>query len=224
MMAEIDAYNASVAQGNPPVYASLGLITGQSLPDDPEAWKKWWGDSLGYSYRSQSDQSSKPKTTYHVELVSCFAAGTMVRTLTGDRPIETLLVGDQVLAQDTAKGALRYRSIAAVHHNPPALALRVKLGDEVILATGFHRFWKVGKGWIMARELKPGDPIRTLEGSAQVVSIEPDRVQPVYNLDVADDADFFVGKLGALVHDNTLPDPRLAPFDAAPRPEGVAVR
>jgi len=39
-------------------------------------------------------------------------------------------------------------------------------------------------------------------------------VQPVFNLDVAEDADFFAGKLGALVHDNTLPDLRIVPFDA----------
>ncbi len=113
----------------------------------------------------------------------------MIRTLTGDRPIEALKVGDQVLAQDTSVGALRYRSVTGVHHNPPAQTLRVKLKDEVILATGFHRFWKAGRGWIMARELKPGDMIRTLEGLIQVASIEPDRVQPVYNLDVADDAE-----------------------------------
>ncbi len=56
---------------------------------------------------------------------------------------------------------------------------------------------------------------------ASVESVEPDRVQPVFNLDVADDADFFVGKAGALVHDNTLPDPRAMPFDA-PKPVAVA--
>jgi hypothetical protein len=31
---------------------------------------------------------------------------------------------------------------------------------------------------------------------------------------VADDNDFFVGRVGALVHDNTLPDLREKPFDA----------
>ncbi len=36
----------------------------------------------------------------------------------------------------------------------------------------------------------------------------------VYNLDVAEDADFFVGRRGVLVHDNTLPDLRERPFDA----------
>ena len=53
---------------------------------------------------------------------------------------------------------------------------------------------------------------------APVEAVEADKVQPVYNLDVAEDADFFAGQRGALVHDNTLPDPRLAPFDAAPKP------
>ena len=218
MMAQIDDYNATVPRDNAAIYASLGLITGQALPMDPEAWKGWWVDSLGYSYKSSSQ--AKPtvsRPTYEYTIVSCFAAGTPVRTLTGDRPIEAIRVGDQVLSQDTATGGLRYRTITAIHHNPPATALRVKLGGEVILATGFHRFWKVGQGWVMARELKAGDVLRTLVGPAKVESIESDKVQPVYNLDVADDADFFVGKLGALVHDNTLPDPRRAPFDALAR-------
>ncbi len=75
----------------------------------------------------------------------------------------------------------------------------------------------------MARDLKPGDPVRTLGGVVLVESVEADKVQLVYNLDIAEDADFFAGQLGALVHDNTLPDPRLAPFDAPARSEPVAV-
>ena len=43
---------------------------------------------------------------------------------------------------------------------------RVKMGDESVVATGIHRFWKAGGGWVMARELKPGDPIRTLDWPA----------------------------------------------------------
>jgi hypothetical protein len=41
-------------------------------------------------------------------------------------------------------------------------------------------------------------------------------VQPVYNLDVAAAHSFFVGVQGALVHDNSLPDMRLEPFDRVP--------
>ena len=40
-------------------------------------------------------------------------------------------------------------------------------------------------------------------------------MQPVYNLDVAEAHDFFAGAAAALVHDNTLPDTRLVPFDAS---------
>jgi hypothetical protein len=68
---------------------------------------------------------------------------------------------------------------------------------------------------VMARDLKIDDPIRTLNGTVKVTAIEEGKVVPVYNLDVADDADFFVGKLGALAHDNTLPNLREQPFDGA---------
>jgi hypothetical protein len=39
---------------------------------------------------------------------------------------------------------------------------------------------------------------------------------PLFNLDVARDRTFFVGRHDAQVHDNTPPDPLLEPFDAGP--------
>ncbi len=66
----------------------------------------------------------------------------------------------------------------------------------------------------MARDLKPGDPVRTLEGTAKVSSVEPGETQLVYNLDVAGARTFFAGEAAALVHDNTVPDFRATPFDA----------
>jgi hypothetical protein len=83
-----------------------------------------------------------------------------------------------------------------------------------VVATGIHRFWKAGKGWTMARDLKPGDPIRTLGGVAKVEAVEDEKVQPVFNLEVAEGHSFLVSKVGALVHDNSLVEPVLAPFDA----------
>ena len=41
---------------------------------------------------------------------------------------------------------------------------------------------------------------------------------------MADDADFFAGTSAALVHDNTLPDLRLVPFDSAAGPILAGVR
>jgi hypothetical protein len=148
--------------------------------------------------------------------ISCFGAGTLVRTLAGNRPIETLQVGDQVLSQDAKTGTLSYKPILVVHHNPPSKTFAITIGSETVISSPFHRFWKAGKGWVMARDLATGDTVRTLEGLVKVTAKDEGKVQPVFNLDVAETGSFFVGQGGALVHDNTLPNPVLAPFDAEP--------
>jgi hypothetical protein len=190
------------------------------LKDDEDAWHTWWYDKLGYSYEppAQVQVAVNASPSYPPPTVrSCFAAGTVVRTLDGSRPIESLKVGDQVLSQDVTTGALSFQPILVVHHNAPARTLKVTLDrEETIVASIYHRFWRAGKGWAQARELKPGDQLRTLGGLSRVVSVTPGQTEPVFNLDVAGSRTFFVGGQGALVHDNTLPDPRTIPFDAEP--------
>ena len=80
-------------------------------------------------------------------------------------------------------------------------------GGEPIVATDIHRFWQSGKGWKMARELKPGDRLRVVGGTARVIAIVREPRQLVYNLEVAGPGDFFVGQAGVLVHDATLVPP-----------------
>src|SRR5262249_8998669 len=118
--------------------------------------------------------------------------------------------------RDTRTGALSFRPIVAVHHNAPAATLELSIGGVRIVATGIHRFWVAGKGWTMARDLKPGDAVRTVTGITSVGAVEQGSVQPVYNLDVADDRDFFVGRQGFLVYDFSLVQPVETPFDLQP--------
>ena len=92
----------------------------------------------------------------------------------------------------------------------------IRLGGETVVATGIHRFWKTGQGWTMARDLKPGDSIRTLGGAVQVEAIEAGGTQRVFNLQVAEGNSFLVGRQGFLVLDNSLVLPVPAPFDASP--------
>src|SRR5581483_7285581 len=132
------------------------------------------------------------------------------------RPVESIRMGDEVLTRDTTTGALSYQPVVAVFHNKPNQTLKVALGDESIVATGIHRFWKAGRGWTTARDLKPGDMIRTLGGLARVEGVETDRIQPVFNLQVAEGESFLVGVQGALVHDNSIVLPVSQPFDAEP--------
>jgi hypothetical protein len=105
---------------------------------------------------------------------------------------------------------------------PDTSVAQIDLGDEALVATPIHRFWKAGQVWAMARDLRPGDTIRRLGGTARVVSVSEEKVQPVFNLDVAQSRGFFIGASGALVHDNSLVDPVLRPFDAPQTPLAAA--
>jgi hypothetical protein len=230
--------NSKIYDGNTRIAQVLNDATFAKLPAEKKAWTSWWANQLGVAYKlttpdaattvvenvplnyqaqpvpiSMSDVSMTSSSMIMLHH-SCFAEGTLVRTLDGPRPIDKIQVGDRVLTQNIKNGRLGYQPVIVVFHNPPSPTFRVTLGDDAIVTSPSHRFWVASRGWVMARDLKVGDPIRTLGDVAKVTAIEPEKVQLVYNLDVADDADFFVGSVGALVHDNTLPDLRLAPFDA----------
>ncbi len=231
-VAALDRSNADAARANEPVLLALREVTGGTLGNDPTAWARWWTDREGYAL-AMTSTTTVPTVVEDVQTYmptvlpgpvtdtvrshhSCFAAGTLVRAIDGPKPIETIRAGDLVLVQDAKSGALSYQPVVAPYHNPPSPTLRVTVGEETIVATGIHRFWKAGKGWTMARDLKAGDPIRVLGGTAPVAAVVDDKVQPVFNFEVAEGRSFFVGTAGALVHDNTTVEPVLNPFDAAP--------
>jgi hypothetical protein len=186
---------------------------------DEDGWHRWWYDRLGYRYDApdQVQVAVNASPQYPAPSIrSCFVAGTPVKTLDGLRPIEVLQVGDKVLSQDTATGALTFQPIQVVHHNPPGSTVRLTFDNgETLVPSVYHRFWRAGRGWAIARDLKPGDVLRTLEGRARIDAIAAGSVEPLYNLDVAESRTFFVGAHSALVHDNTLPAARSMPFDAA---------
>lgn len=217
----IDATNARIEEINGRVLPILSTLTGRDLGPEPEKWKAWWTDQLGYAYQKQST-TSKPTFTEVVDSPSwsasleCFGAGTLVRTIDGPRAIESIQVGDRVLSQDASTGALGFQPVLAIHHTKSAATVRVALDGETLVATGIHRFWKAGQGWIMARDLKHGDRVRGLGAVSVVKSVEASPSQPVFNLDVADNHDFFVGKQGLLVHDSDFVRPVADPFDREP--------
>jgi hypothetical protein len=94
------------------------------------------------------------------------------------------------------------------------MVYKIKLGQDVIKATSIHRFWKAGSGWVMTRDLKPGDRLRALSGVVEVTTVEGGRVQPVFNLKVASGQTYFAGARNLLVHDSSLVEQVTNPFDA----------
>ncbi len=217
-------YRAVNTHASQLLQANLGA---PSLEFDENAWRAWWNDRLGYTYEppapvvmtlvasAQAPPSTLPPLPPPHTV--CFPAGTPVRTMDGDRAIETLRVGDQVLSQDTNTGALGFQPILVVHRNGRGTIIRLRFDNgEALRASIYHRFWRAGQGWAMARDLKPGNVVRTLDGLTRVLSVARDDDAALFNLDVDESQTFFVGQHGYLVHDNRLPDTKAKPFDAPP--------
>ncbi len=229
---EVEAANAKIHSANERVLTVLTRITGLDLGENRPAWARWDTERLGFAY--QSSTADKPTFTEMPDLAyqspvviptphaACFGVGTPVRTISGTKPIDQVQPGDLVLVQNTASGTLSYQPVLTAFHNPPSVTYRIKLADDEIVATGIHRFWQAGKGWIMARDLRVGDVLRVIGGVAAVEAVAPERVQPVFNLEVAEGRSFFVGRVGALVHDNSLVEATPNPFDAPPAVASVA--
>jgi hypothetical protein len=128
----------------------------------------------------------------------------LIWTEAGLEPIEKLRVGDRVLAQNPDTGEVTFKCIAETTLRPPSPTVRVQVGSEVVVATRGHPFWRVGKGWTMAKDLQADERLHTLEGAATIVSVEEGADYAAYNLVIDGFGTYFVGKNGLLVRDNTL--------------------
>jgi hypothetical protein len=220
----VDAINDSLNMINSRALPVLKAITGLELGIEPEKWKSWWTDQLGYVYQSGVPETKPTYIAFVAEAIvvpsyvhsACFAAGTLVQTIDGPRPIRSIQVGELVLSQAASTGLLTFQPVVATHCNQPSTTLRILVAGESLVATGIHRFWKAGKGWTMARELKAGDQLRMVGGTVAIDSIDAGQTQPVFNLDVAENRDFFVGSTGLLVHDFSFVQPVSEPFDRQP--------
>jgi tetratricopeptide (TPR) repeat protein len=234
----LELYNKATRDQNRKIVDVINSASDQNLAPDTETCQRWAVDQLGMAYRATPEES-KPTIPEDVPLDyeppplvrarvlpagvgavptqhSCFGQGTKVHTQSGLADVATIRAGDLVLSQDLKTGALAFQPVVTVYHNPPNATLKISFNDdESIVATGIHRFWKAGQGWVMARELKAGDAIRTIGGTAEVVSVKDDVTQPVFNLEVASGQTFFVGEAGMLVHDNSLVSPEPKLFDAS---------
>jgi hypothetical protein len=209
--------NAAIRERNARIAAILRPLTGLDLGDEPMPWWKWWWQDYTEMHNVDGGPDEPPKPVYDynssyayttVVHCSCFAPGTKVWTLTGRQSIETIKIGDCVLAQDVESGELAYKPVLATTVRKPGPRLRVGLGSESIVATPSHPFWVLGQGWRMTKQLEIGNRVHTPSGSLLIESIEKLKPDPSpagksYNLVVSDLHSYFVGDQGILVHDNT---------------------
>jgi hypothetical protein len=115
-----------------------------------------------------------------------------------------------VLAQDQNTGELTYKLVLRKTLRPASPMIRIKTAREAITATLGHPFWVDGHGWKKAKELSVGDLLHTLDGAARIEVVEPAGDHEAHNLVVDDFNTYFVGRQGALVHDNEFRRPTRA--------------
>lgn len=146
---------------------------------------------------------------------SCFVAGTPITMADGNaRPIESISVGDLVLAYDIATS----RSVPArvtetfVHQN----SADIVLVNGAIRATANHPFY-VGGDWVRADQLHVGDALLSLDGmttiqtggfaNSPVTALEalPMRAT-TYNIEVEGQHNYFAA--GLLVHNKEVCTPQ----------------
>lgn len=133
----------------------------------------------------------------HPKTEHCFPAGTMIETEDGERPIETIEIGDRVL---TRAG---YRKVARLYFGGASDLIRVSSGFRSVVSTLNHPFL-TQRGWVRADELTIDDQAVFLQQAANKVdfgvalpnanNLESSGPQILGSCDVT----FFLGKLAGL--------------------------
>lgn len=193
----------------------------------PEDWWQWWNNRHEMQQASQKPLATQVQYQVNIDAFqvqnreptfrnglsqyhSCFVAGTPVVTPHGTRPIEGLRTGDLVLSQSIETGEIAWKPVVRPTTRPTTEVLKMTIGDESFVCTLKHPFWKVGRGWVWAKDLAVGDLVRTSNGSLPIADITRQANAPVYNLVVDDFSTYFVGKNQTLTHDITFRVPTLA--------------
>ncbi len=158
---------------------------------------------------------------------SCFAAGTMIETADGDRPIEEIQIGDLVLSANPETGEIAYKPVVNTYVHVTDTVLYLTIDEEIIETTEDHPFWVEGQGWTSAKLLQPGDVVRLKDGSTQcvdnieIVELPEGEYVAVYNFEVANFHTYFVSDYDVLVHNKCKEPTRKEAFNQAKRDANI---
>ena len=228
---KVQARNQLTGALNERIVAVLTGVSEQTLGNEPRPWWNWWQDYTDY-YRGgerpvfatletsneyviapdegsdYGDSGNERQFTFPPGFfdrrprVECFVRGTPVWTKTGPKPIESLSVGDLVVAQNVSTGEIAYKPVMLRTLRPAGPILQISTRGEKLLVTRGHPLWVDGVGWRMAKELEDGAMLYSVTGTTRIENVQPATDAETYNLVVADFNTYFVGESGILVHDN----------------------
>jgi Pretoxin HINT domain len=186
---------------------------GNGRPDPGEAFDpgEACADPIGNAlFRDQ-------RTLIHNQSDPCFAAGTLVLTREGDKPIEQVQVGDWVLTYPDDRPPPEemrreedyiWRQVTRTFIHEDELLSHVKVlstssgHEETYRVTANHPFYIDKRGWIPVSQLSWGAALtNSVFGNTLLIGIQHgvERAR-VYNIEVDECHTYYVGKIGVWVH------------------------
>lgn len=222
-IAEAEQHNERVGVINQRVAYIMSQVTDLPADTDLATWYRWWYEYNEYPIPDETplysnvvnysqgvtatNTVSMGSTTFVPPASSCFLAGTPVTTKSGIQPIETVKIGDFVLAQDVDTGELKFKPVTATTFGPVTMMYKLQAEGTTVYPTAGHPFWVIDEGWKMAKDIKPGDRLFTLSGPIVVNAVAEWGQSTTHNLVVADFNNYFVSDRRVLVHDITIRRP-----------------
>ncbi|MBI4748210.1 MAG: Hint domain-containing protein [Acidobacteria bacterium] len=205
------------------VHQELALMAQELQPLRQFASRMSPGRQLDIAVEGGAGKANKARREIGCGLKLCFAAGTPVQTRDGQRNIEDLRVGDEVLSYNEQTGQTEYQPITALYAHQNALVLNVTVEGEPepLKVTPEHPFLayrarndlsseesdpdsQSNGEWIEAGHLKVGDQLRIATGTwATITDIKAGgSVEWAYNFEVAGNHTYFVGRLAVIAHNS----------------------
>lgn len=211
----MDQQNQWILQRNQRIAAVISKVANRSYTEDPKEMWRWWD-----SYNETEYQRFKPERYQRERIVTteprfyvgvsapvqtgeCFVAGTPVLTCQGLQKIEEIVTGDLVLSRNIVTGELIWKPVLRPTTRPASPTMNITLDGESFCCSNGHLFWVSGSGWKKASELSVGDVLHGAEQPSRVTEVEAGLSKETYNLEVADNANYFVGKRMVMTHDVT---------------------
>lgn len=143
----------------------------------------------------------------------CFVAGTLVHTANRLVTIEKVKTGDKVLSYNEGERQVEYQTVVKtfVNHSSNLFEVKVEGQSEPLVVTNGHPFYvhrarsnlPADEGeWIASDKLVAGDLLLKPDGTwVKVLFVNHVFGEAaVYNFEVEQNHDYFVGQVGVLVH------------------------
>lgn len=203
--------NQAIEANNQEIAIVLTDLTGQQLPPTPKSWWNWWAEYLA-EHPDQATVGARQQLSMALlnQEARGLARGTWVWTNLGRKPIEQVLHGDYVLAQDPQTGELAYKVVLAITYPQQLTVDKITLGEDAIHCAAGQVAWVTGRGWQLAAKLSTQDSLHGVTDEASITSKAEAFTIDSYDLVVDDFHTYFIGEKGILVHDASPVNPTAA--------------